>query len=70
MIDAVSIIPLERLLVETDAPYLSPAPNRGKSNEPSYILHTVKKLSEIKNVSIDTIESKTSNNFINLFNIN
>jgi TatD DNase family protein len=70
LIDAVSIIPLERLLVETDAPYLSPAPNRGKSNEPSYILHTVKKLSEIKNVSIDTIESKTSNNFINLFNIN
>ena len=70
LLDAVSSIPLERLLVETDSPYLSPSPYRGKSNEPSYILHTVKKLSEIKNVSINTIESKTTNNFINLFNIN
>ena len=70
LIDAVSLIPLDRLLVETDSPYLSPAPNRGKSNEPSYILHTVKKLSEIKNVSIDKIESITSSNFVSLFNIN
>ena len=60
-------IPIERLLVETDSPYLSPSPNRGKSNEPSYIIHTVKKLSEIKNIDIQTVRQKTTNNFIKLF---
>ncbi len=60
-------IPIERLLVETDSPYLSPSPNRGKSNEPSYIIHTVKKLSEIKNIDIQTVRQKTTNNFTKLF---
>ena len=50
--DTVSSIPIERLLVETDAPYLSPLPYRGKSNEPSYIVHTIEKLSQIKNLFI------------------
>ena len=48
LVDAVSIIPLDKLLVETDSPYLSPLPHRGKSNEPSFIVHTIEKLSEIK----------------------
>ena len=66
----VSTIPTENLLVETDSPYLSPVPYRGKSNEPSYIVHTVEKLSYLKNVSKESIMSSTTNNFKNLFNLN
>ena len=65
----VSIIPLDKLLVETDSPYLAPVPFRGKANEPSYIIHTVKKLSEIKNVANEIIISNTTSNFKYLFNI-
>ena len=61
---------MENLLVETDSPYLAPAPYRGKNNEPSYIIHTVKKLSEIKKLSIESIMTHTTNNFIKLFNLN
>ena len=69
LIDAVNYIPLEKLLVETDSPYLSPKPFRGKNNEPSYIIHTLQKLSKIKNVSKNEIINYTTNNFIKLFNI-
>jgi TatD DNase family protein len=68
--DIVSSIPIESLLVETDAPYLSPLPYRGKSNEPSYIVHTVEKLSQIKNLSVKDVMKKTSDNFFQLFNLN
>jgi len=68
--EAVSVIPVERILVETDSPYLAPAPHRGKSNEPSYIIHTVEKLSQIMNVSKETIISSTTKNFKTLFNLN
>ena len=67
--NAVSNIPLENLLVETDSPYLSPEPFRGKPNEPSFIIHTVNKLSELKNVSNEEIMRNTTNNFIKLFKI-
>ena len=60
-------IPAERLLVETDAPYLAPVPLRGKPNEPSYIIHTVKFLSKIKELSFEDISNITSKNFFNLF---
>ena len=70
MSDTASYIPLDRLLVETDSPYLAPSPLRGKPNEPSFIVHTVAKLSEIKNVSTDIIEEKTTKNFKELFCIN
>ncbi len=62
-----SKIPTDKLLVETDSPYLAPVPMRGKKNEPSYIKYTVKKLAEIK--KIDTIEmiSITNDNFEKLF---
>ena len=63
----ISSIPIENLLVETDAPYLSPEPYRGKSNEPSYIIYTMKKLSQIKNVSVETAMKNTTSNFKNLF---
>ena len=67
--ETVSKIPIENLLVETDSPYLSPIPYRGKSNEPSYIVHTVKKLSEIKKMSKEDVIMNTTNNFKNLFEI-
>ena len=70
LVDTVSSIPMERLLVETDSPYLSPVPYRGKSNEPSFITHTIKKISEIKKSNQDSICLNTTQNFYKLFNIN
>ena len=60
-------IPNDRILVETDSPYLSPVPLRGKSNEPSNIIHTVKFLSKIKNISYESLSEYTTKNFFNLF---
>ena len=60
-------IPNERILVETDAPYLAPVPLRGKSNEPSYIVHTVQFLSKLKNMSYDFFAKQTTRNFFDLF---
>ena len=60
-------IPENRILVETDAPYLAPEPLRGKPNEPSYIIHTVEFLSKLKNISFASFAEKTTKNFFNLF---
>ena len=60
-------IPNDKILVETDAPYLAPVPLRGKPNEPSYIIHTVKFLSDLKKISFETFSNITTNNFFNLF---
>ena len=67
--NTVSKIPLSHLLVETDSPYLSPFPFRGKTNEPSYIVHTIEKLSKIKNTSKKNIISSTTSNFKKLFQL-
>ena len=60
-------IPIDRLLVETDSPYLAPEPLRGKPNEPSYIIHTVKFLSELKKIPYESLSNTTSQNFFTLF---
>ena len=65
----VSSIPIEKLLVETDSPYLAPLPYRGKDNEPSYIIHTVEKLSQIKKLTNESIMVNTTKNFMKLFNL-
>ena len=62
-------IPNDKILVETDSPYLAPVPLRGKSNEPSYIIHTVKFLSKLKNLSFENFSNITTKNFFNLFGI-
>ncbi len=62
-------IPLNRILVETDSPYLSPEPLRGKTNQPSHIIHTVKFLANIKKISFDKFSEITTKNFSNLFGI-
>ena len=63
-------IPNDRILVETDSPYLSPEPVRGKTNEPSHIIHTVKYISKIKKETEESTALFTSKNFLRLFNIN
>ena len=60
-------LPNNKILVETDAPFLSPVPLRGKSNEPSYIIHTVNFLSKLKGITFDELSKITSDNFFNLF---
>ena len=63
-------IPNNKLLIETDSPYLSPVPLRGKKNEPSFIKYTLKKLAQIKDINLDKIEKITNDNFNTLFNLN
>ena len=62
-----SNIPLDRLLIETDSPFLAPVPNRGKKNEPSFIKFTAEKLAEIMNIPLPKLITITSNNFDKLF---
>ena len=66
--DVFKNIPDNKILVETDSPYLSPEPLRGKVNQPSHIIHTIKKLSEIRNISYNETVNLTKLNFLNLFN--
>ena len=66
--DAVKKIPLEKLLVETDAPYLAPIPMRGKRNEPAFTRFVVEKIAEIKSISPTEVAEQTTKNFLSLFN--
>jgi len=65
--DTARHVPLDRILVETDAPFLAPIPNRGKTNEPSFVVHTAAKVAELKNISSDALAEATSENFLRLF---
>ena len=62
-----SFIPIDRLLIETDSPFLAPEPNRGKKNEPSFVKFTAEKLAYLKKISFEDIVEKTSSNFNRLF---
>ena len=66
--DTIKKVPLDKLLVETDAPYLAPVPNRGKRNEPAFVKHTAEYLSHLKEVSFEKLANQTTQNFFNLFN--
>ena len=61
------IIPLNRLLIETDSPYLAPVPNRGKKNEPSFVKFTAQKLANIKDIPEAELINATTSNFNKLF---
>ncbi len=63
----IETIPLERLLIETDAPFLAPVPHRGKRNEPSFVADTAAALAELKGVSVAQLAQATSDNFFALF---
>jgi TatD DNase family protein len=60
-------VPLNRMLLETDAPYLAPMPHRGKPNEPAYVRHTAEYIAELRNISFADLATKTTTNFFTLF---
>jgi TatD DNase family protein len=64
------IVPLEKLLVETDCPFLTPIPFRGKRNEPSFVVHTAKFLAEFYGIELEELASQTTQNFLDFFKIN
>lgn len=61
--------PLERILVETDAPFLAPVPHRGRINEPAFVRHVAEEIAALKGIHIDDVEKATTENFCRLFNI-
>jgi TatD DNase family protein len=65
--DVAAEVPMDRLLVETDSPYLAPVPYRGKSNEPAYVVKTLHQLAETKGVSFEAMAQTTNDNFFRLF---
>jgi len=67
--EAVRTVPLERMLVETDAPFLAPVPFRGKMNEPLYTLYTAQKIAELKNLTLEEVARQTTANVTKLFGI-
>jgi TatD DNase family protein len=66
--DLAAELPADRILVETDAPYLAPGKFRGKRNEPSYVVETARVLAETRGVTLDEIATQTTENFFRLFN--
>lgn len=65
--DVARLVPLDRLLIETDSPYLAPVPYRGKTNNPSYVPHVAQQLAELKDCPVEEIARATSDNFDRLF---
>jgi len=65
--EVAAFAPADRILVETDAPYLAPVPHRGKSNEPSFVRFTAERLAEVRGVSFETLAAQTTQNFAELF---
>lgn len=67
--EAVKAVPIERMLIETDCPYLAPEPHRGQRNEPSYVVQVAKAVAEIKGMSLDDVARLTTANAIDLFGL-
>lgn len=67
--EIIKYIPMDRILLETDAPYVAPEPYRGKRNEPAFIVETAKKMAEIKNVSFEKVSEQTTSNALQVFKI-
>lgn len=65
--DAARVVPLDKLLIETDCPFLTPEPFRGKRNEPSFVVHTAKYLSEFYGVAVERLAEQTTANFFEFF---
>lgn len=66
--EVAKFVPLDRILIETDSPYLAPVPHRGKSNQPAYTYYVAEKIAELRNISIEQVAEATTNNFFELFN--
>jgi TatD DNase family protein len=67
--DAAAEVPLDRILIETDCPYLAPVPYRGKRNEPSFVRETARRMGELRGHTMEEIGELTSRNFYNFFKI-
>ena len=67
--DVARRVPLERMLIETDSPYLAPVPFRGKRNQPAYVRHVAEEIARLREVPVETIAAATSANFFELFGI-
>ena len=68
--DAARVVPLDRLLIETDCPFLTPVPFRGKRNEPSFVAHTAAFLADFYGIDVETLAKQTTKNFLNFFDLN
>lgn len=68
--DAARVVPLDRLLIETDCPFLTPVPFRGKRNEPSFVVHTAQFLADLYDVDLETLAGQTTSNFLEFFGLN
>ena len=67
--DAARVVPLEKLLIETDCPFLTPIPFRGKRNEPMYVAETAKFLADFYGVEVESLANQTTANFIEFFGL-
>ncbi len=67
--DAAAQVPLDRMLIETDSPYLAPVPHRGQRNEPAFVKQTARQLGELRGLSTEEIGERTSRNFYNFFKL-
>jgi TatD DNase family protein len=67
--DAALEVPLDRMLIETDSPYLAPVPHRGKRNEPAFVKETARRLGELRGLSTEDVGERTSGNFYNFFKL-
>ncbi len=65
--EVVKAIPLDRMLIETDSPYLAPVPYRGKINDPSNVIHVAEEIAKLKNISVEEVGQVTTQNFFKLF---
>jgi TatD DNase family protein len=67
--DAALEVPLDRILIETDAPYLAPVPHRGKRNEPAFVKETARKLGELRGMTAEQVGQQTARNFYDFFKL-
>lgn len=67
--DAARVVPLDKLLIETDCPFLTPVPFRGKRNEPSFVVHTAKFLADLYGIELSELATRTTRNFLDLFGL-
>jgi TatD DNase family protein len=65
--DVVRLVPLDRILIETDSPYLAPVPHRGKPNQPAWVVHVAEQIAQIQSLTIEQVGQQTSRNFETLF---
>jgi TatD DNase family protein len=69
LLESLRMIPIEKIMTETDCPFLAPVPNRGKRNEPKFTRHVIEKIAEVKKMSIEKIEQQADQNAIDFFNL-